>query len=155
LSRIVGASFPPPLLTHRLHRQKTAKELRSHNKEPIREPYARVRPKFKASPEIVCQTAFQGICFLPFPYTLSLPPGFWSDLLRTTSKRNSVVNIAVIGPPECGKSTFIRKAVKNLHPQALPPIRRRGYSSETSLFIYLYRFTDSEFLAFPLRPQTP
>jgi hypothetical protein len=75
---------------------------------------------------------FQGICFPPFPYAMSLPPGFWSELLRTTSKRDSVVNIAVIGPPECGKSTFIRKAVKNLFPQALPPIRRRGYSSETT-----------------------
>jgi len=64
---------------------------------------------------------------------MSLPPKFWSDLLRTTAKRDSVVNIAVIGPPECGKSTFIRKAVKNLCPQALPPIRRRGYSVACTL----------------------
>lgn len=54
------------------------------------------------------------------------------------------MNIAVIGPPECGKSTFIRKAVKNLHPQALPPIRRRGYSSETPVYILLFRVRISD-----------
>lgn len=63
-----------------------------------------------------------------------------------------MVNIAVIGPPECGKSTFIRKAVKNLHPQALPPIRRRGYSSKTliyiSLLLYRFRISDLSFASF-------
>jgi len=77
---------------------------------------------------------------------MSLPPKFWSDLLRTTSKRDSVVNVAIIGPPECGKSTFVRKAVKNLYPQALPPIRRRGYSGETlryfPLLLYRVRISD-------------
>ena len=81
---------------------------------------------------------------------MSLPPGFWSDLLRTTSKRNSVVNIAVIGTPECGKSTFIRKAVKDLYPEALPPIRRRGYSSKTLLYISYHIY--SPFLTTPFHP---
>ena len=94
-------------------------------------PYARVRPKLQLS----CVRLLFNLFAFSLPYTMSLPPGFWSDLLRTTSKRNSVVNIAVIGSPECGKSTFIRKAVKDLHPEALPAIRRRGYSSETLIYI--------------------
>lgn len=159
-------SFPPPVLTSPTDstdsthhptgvqvakqqvassKQTTTKKPRKNTTRQFRPPRARVHPsEARSSPTsagIVCQTAFQGICFPPFPGPMSLPPKFWSDLLRTTTKRDSVVNIAVIGPPECGKSTFIRKAVKNLYPQALPPIRRRGYSGESliSISLLLYR----------------
>jgi hypothetical protein len=126
---------------------------RSRIREAALEHVPVTHPRLISFPGNRVSDCFSKHLLSPIPHAMSLPPGFWSDLLRTTSKRKSVVNIAVIGPPECGKSTFIRKAVKDLHPEALPPIRRRGYSSETLLYI-LYCFTRSPFLTTRSRPQT-